>query len=193
MMEWLNSLDQEVLIFVNQGLQNSLFDFLMPWLREPKIWIPLYVIFLSLLIVKAKKRSWLWIVGIALCVGLSDYLASGLFKPNFQRPRPCHEQALSEKISLRKRDGNCGGAYGFASSHASNHFAMASFLSLAFGLGMRNRWRWMLYFWAGIIAFAQVYVGVHYPGDVLVGALLGLLAARILYQIVLFAEQKIYR
>ncbi|MBI1223322.1 MAG: phosphatase PAP2 family protein [Bacteroidetes bacterium] len=193
MIEWIKSLDEALFVAINRGFDNPFFNFLMPWLREPLIWVPLYLFIIGLLIYRLKRRSILWIFGLILAVGLADYEASGLFKPNFKRLRPCHETSLEGEVILRKRDGNCGGKYGFASSHASNHFAMASFISLALGLSMRNYWRWLLYVWAGLIGFAQVYVGVHYPGDVLVGALLGIVAARILYQITLFAEQKIYR
>lgn len=192
MIDYLETLDHYLFLWVNRGLENAFFDFLMPWLREAKIWIPLYLVFLYLVIRIKRKKAWIWIIGLALAVGAADYVASGIFKPNFKSFRPCWEGSMKHKMILRKRDGNCGGRYGFASSHAANHFAIALFLSLALGLSNKSYWRWLLLFWAGSIAFAQVYVGVHFPGDVFVGALIGLLAAQILYRITLFAEQKIY-
>jgi len=192
MITQLAALDHELFFFINRSLDNVLFNWLMPWMREPKLWIPLYVFFLYLLIKKKKKKSWLWIIGLALTIGTSDYLASGIFKPNFERPRPCWHTNLNQEVIIRKHDGSCGGKYGFASSHASNHFALALFLSLALMWTNKSLWRWLLFLWAGIIAFAQVYVGVHFPGDVLVGAILGIIAAQVFYRITFFVEQKIY-
>ncbi len=192
MIDFLEALDDSLFEWVNRGLENQFFDFLMPWLREAKIWIPIYVLFIILIIHKKRSKPWLWIIALALSVGAADYLASGVFKPTFKSVRPCHDCSMKESVILRKRDGNCGGRYGFASSHAANHFAMALYMSLVLGFSNKSFWRWLLLFWAGSIAFAQVYVGVHFPGDVLVGALLGYFAAQILYRITLFAEQKIY-
>lgn len=192
MIAHLAALDHDLFFFINRNLDNAFFNAIMPWIREPKLWLPLYVILLVLLIRLKKSRSWLWIIGLAFTVGSADYLASGIFKPNFERPRPCWHENLKQEVVLRKSDGNCGGKYGFASSHASNHFAIALFLSLVFGWKWKSKYRWFLFVWAASIAFAQVYVGVHFPGDVLVGALLGLLAAQLFYRITLFAEQKIY-
>lgn len=192
MIEQLASWDHDLFFFVNHGAENDLFNFLMPWIRESKLWIPLYVLFLFAIIRLKGKRSWLWIIGILLAVGASDYLASGVFKPHFARPRPCNHQGLNQEVILRKLDGNCGGRYGFASSHAANHFALAMFLSLTMAFSRRSVWPYLLFFWAGCISFAQVYVGVHFPGDVFVGALLGILSAIFLFRITLFAEQKIY-
>lgn len=192
MIAHLAALDHDLFFFINRNLDNAFFNLIMPWIREPKLWLPLYVFFLILVVRLKKKRSWLWIIGLALTVGSADYLASGIFKPNFERPRPCWHENLNQEVILRKSDGNCGGKYGFASSHASNHFAIALFLSLTLGWTSKSKYRWLLFFWAASIAFAQVYVGVHFPGDVIVGALLGLLAAFLFYRITLFAEQKIY-
>ncbi len=190
MITQLASWDHDLFFLINRGLANNFFDFLMPWLREAKIWIPLYIFFLYLIIRLKKKRSWLWIVGLITAVGISDYTASGIFKPYFERPRPCHHQNLQEEVVLRKHDGSCGGRYGFVSSHASNHFAIALFLCLLLGRSSRSWTSYALFAWAAVISFAQVYVGVHFPGDVFVGALIGLLAAYLIYRFALFVEKR---
>ncbi len=184
------SWDHALFFLINRGLDNAFFDLIMPWIREAKIWIPLYLFFLYLIIRLKKKKSWLWIAALALAVGASDYVASGIFKPGFERLRPCHHQNLEQEVILRKHDGNCGGNYGFVSSHASNHFAIALFICLLFGCSRRAWTSYALFIWAGLIAFAQVYVGVHFPGDVLVGALLGLLIAYLFFRFALFVEKR---
>ena len=105
--------------------------------------------------------------------GIADLTSSRLVKKSFQRLRPCNEIGLEN--SLNERIG-CGKSYSFTSSHATNHFALSMFLILLLG----TRFKWIkipLFLWAVSIAFAQVYVGVHYPSDVLAGALLGSLLA----------------
>lgn len=192
MISQLVSWDHDLFFFINSDLANPVFDFLMPWFREAKIWIPLYVLFVYLLIRLKKRQSWLWIIGLILSVGASDYIASGLFKPYFERPRPCHHTQLNQEVILRKPDGNCGGSYGFASSHASNHFAIALFLSLTFA-GWYKKWvTYALFLWAFSIGFAQIYVGVHFPGDVVMGAIIGLFTSFLLYRLTLFASKRLF-
>jgi undecaprenyl-diphosphatase len=191
MIDKLIQLDYDLFFLVNRDAGNEFFDLIMPWLREARIWIPLYLLFAYLVIKLKGKKSWLWILAIAMSVGLADFIASGVFKPGFERLRPCHNQALNQDVILRKKSG-CGGKYGFISSHAANHFALALFLSLLLTGGLRKPLSWFLFFWASSIAFAQVYVGVHYPADVAVGMLIGLLSACLFYRISLIVENKLY-
>lgn len=100
-----------------------------------------------------------------LSVGASDLTSSFLIKENIQRIRPCNDKIFQKQVFLRAP---CGSGYSFTSSHAANHFAIATFLSLAIG-NILSIYRYMLFFWAVSIGFAQVYVGVHYPLDVFVG------------------------
>lgn len=190
MITQLASWDHDLFFLINREMANGFFDLIMPWLREAKLWIPLYLIFLFLIIRLKKKKSWVWIIGLVLAVGASDYMASGIFKPAFERPRPCHHQNLEQEVILRKHDGNCGGKYGFVSSHAANHFAIALFICLLFGCSSRAWTSYALFIWAGLIAFAQVYVGVHFPGDVVVGALIGLLIAYLFFRFAFFVEKR---
>ncbi len=87
-----------------------------------------------------------------------------------QRPRPCQNEALKEEVRLLVP---CGSGYSFTSNHATNHFALAVFFAGTLGVFFK-RWRWLLFLWAALVAYAQVYVGVHYPLDVAAGALLGM-------------------
>jgi undecaprenyl-diphosphatase len=97
-------------------------------------------------------------------------------KPFFERLRPCHDPSISHLVHVV--DG-CGGQYGFASSHASNSFALATMLYFFF----RTKFKYasILFIWAGLVAYSRVYVGVHFPGDIIVGALIGYLTGLILF------------
>lgn len=134
-------------------------------------WLPLYL-FLVYLIVKLKKWDTLYILlGIALTIALADQITSGLMKPFFARLRPSHDPSLEGLLHLVNN--YKGGLYGFASGHAANTFGTATFIYLLF----KDRYFWIKYIflWAALMTYTRIYLGVHYPGDILVGALIGLL------------------
>lgn len=163
--------DKAVFLWVNNALSNDWFDAVLPWCRERFFWTPVYLFLFILLGVNLGiKKSVIIAVFLGLTVGLADFTSSELIKKNVKRVRPCNDLLLNEYVQLRIAE--CGGGYSFTSSHAANHFAVAVFLIGIFG--RCNRWVGLaLLFWAGLIAFSQVYVGVHYPLDVTCGALLG--------------------
>jgi len=135
------------------------------------LWFPVYAFFLWVILKRHGDRALLWSLPIiALMILFSDKGSVLLFKETVERLRPCHEPSLTGLVHLVYKD--CGGQFGFVSSHASNHFAIAAFI-----IGMLNRRpRWAvasLLAWAALIAYSRVYLGVHYPGDVLVGGLYG--------------------
>ncbi len=161
--------DQWLFHLINGQLHNSLFDAIMPYWRSKYVWMPLYIFLFSFLLINWQKRGIIIIVFGLLTVGIADLTSSKLVKPVVERLRPCNEPALEFEVRELVR---CGGGYSFTSSHATNHFALASFFVLVFGRRFR-RINWLLWGWAASIAYGQVYVGVHYPLDVFAGALLG--------------------
>ncbi|MEZ4740648.1 MAG: phosphatase PAP2 family protein [Flavobacteriales bacterium] len=170
LLDQLDGWDREVFLAVN-GLHAPWMDSVMLGVSDMLLWFPLYAFFLYLLQRRYGWKGLAWSVPvIAAMVLCSDKGSVLLFKENFMRLRPCHQPALQGLVHLVPE--GCGGQYGFVSSHASNHFAIAVFMIGA--LHARPKWAVpALLFWATPIAYSRVYLGVHYPGDVLVGALYG--------------------
>jgi undecaprenyl-diphosphatase len=169
MLEQLKSIDTDLFLAIN-GAHNSFFDFVMFWASDKWIWIPLYVFFAYLLFKHYGKRAWILILMAGLAIVMSDLSANYLFKHVFQRPRPCHEPSIAGMIHLV--NDQCGGLYGFISSHASNSFALAAYLSFLLGKKIRF-FTPLIIMWALLLCYSRVYLGVHYPGDVIVGAIWG--------------------
>jgi len=184
-METLLSIDDSVFRFINTGMSNSLLDLILIPFRHKLFWIPLYLFLITFVIVNYRKQAWVVFIGIALTVVLSDTMSSKVIKKNVQRTRPCHIEKLEPVQRVP-----CSHGFSFTSSHATNHFAIGTFF---FSLLSFIRSRWLFMVWAGIISFAQVYVGVHYPFDVLCGSLLGLLIGWISYSIYRQLNNKIYK
>jgi undecaprenyl-diphosphatase len=143
----------------------------MPILRDKWTWLPLYVFLLVFMLMNYGKRGGVWLLFFIFTVALADLSNSRLIKYQVKRFRPCHTEHVAEKMHVLI---SCGGKYSFTSSHAANHFAMAAFIFFTLG-GLFRKIRWPIMIWASLIAFAQVYVGVHYPFDVIGGGLLGIL------------------
>src|SRR5690606_14684947 len=151
--------DTNLLIWIHQNLHNPVLDWLMPVLREKWTWLPFYIFLLAFLLFNFGSRTWLWALMFVFAIGLSDSISSKVIKYQVKRIRPCHTTQVAARLDVLVP---CGGYYSFTSSHSANHFAMAAFLWFTLGIYMR-RWRWLFWVWAAGIAFAQVYVGVHYP------------------------------
>ena len=162
-------LDRELFYFINYTLSNPVFDWLMPLMRNPKFWIPLYLFIIIFCLWRYRKQGVILIVTLSLSVGFADFTSASLIKKQVQRVRPCRDAATSATVISRVP---CGTGYSFPSTHATDHFAIAVFLSCLF----YKKWPWVvpaLVLWAAVICFAQVYVGVHFPVDVICGAIYG--------------------
>jgi len=177
MPEQLLQFDRHLFHIINYGMTNPFFDWIMPWLRTPKFWIPLYVFIIGFCLWKYGKKGIIIIVLIACSAGFADFTSASIVKPLVHRLRPCRDPITS--LTDVERVG-CGTGFSFPSTHATDHFAMAIFMILIFSL----RWKWVWFWgilWAGSISFAQVYVGVHYPVDIFCGALYGFFVGWLFY------------
>jgi undecaprenyl-diphosphatase len=165
-MDALLNIDRQLFFFINRGLQNPLFDAIMPFLtdlnRKP-IALVIVAILWMLLLWKGGTRGRIAALLLIPAITLSDQLNSSYLKFIIERPRPCHELWDIHLLV------GCGSGYSFPSSHAVNNFAGA--LLLAYFL---PRWTWAFFTYATAVTFSRVYVGVHYPSDIVAGAIVGL-------------------
>ncbi len=186
MIVFLKQLDTELFLFLNQ-LHTSWLDPIMFLISKTKIWIPLYFLLAAYLIYKYRKKCWVIFLSIALLILLSDRISSGIIKPAVNRLRPSHVPELKEKIHIVNN--YRGGKFGFVSSHAANTFALFLFLSF---LLKNKKWTWGLFLWAFVVSYSRIYLGVHYPGDVICGAILGMLLALVIYRLMILFLKKYY-
>jgi undecaprenyl-diphosphatase len=165
-------LDQWIFIQVNTKLANPFFDSLMPFMRTGTNWAPLYLFMAVFVLLNFKGKGAWWMLFFVCTVALTDMGGTNLFKHNFGRDRPCADPEFYNHVRLLV---NCvGRGNSFISNHAANHFGMAMFFFVTFR-HILKKWAWLGFAWAACIAFAQVYVGIHFPFDVLSGALFGCL------------------
>lgn len=176
-MSWLEKLDTQLFLWLN-GLHTEGLDPLMQWITEKQSWYGFYAAFIVWLLWRYRVKGIWFLLTIVLTIVLADQTASSVLKPIFERLRPCHEPHLQGLIHLT---GDCGGQFGFASSHGANSFGFVSIVVLL--LGQSNKWLKILFIWAIIVSYSRIYVGVHYPLDVLAGAGIGVLAALLCKQI----------
>ncbi|HEA31123.1 undecaprenyl-diphosphatase [Gillisia sp. Hel1_33_143] len=186
MIENLNSLDTKLFLYLN-GKHNAFFDPIMYWASDKLFWIPFYTAIAALLIWHYKKRSIPIFLAIGILITLADQIASHLIKHTVKRLRPSHNSALEGLIHLSKA--GPGGQYGFVSSHAANAFALAAFLF--FILPKKFNWlKWILGFWALLVSYSRIYNGVHYPGDVIIAALVGIGLGYLMSKLYFFYKSK---
>lgn len=182
----LEHLDQQLFLFIN-SLNSPFFDQVMHTLSGKLIWVPLYLSILIYLGVTYKRKFLIILIFIILAATLSDQ-SSVLVKNIFQRLRPCNDPALNGLVHLV--NGECGGLFGFVSSHATNSFEVAV-LSLLF---IKKRWYSIsIIVWALVIGYSRIYLGVHYPGDVFCGSLLGAFIGWSMFQLYILTDSIILK
>ena len=189
MLDWLVELDKRCFLFLNSK-HSPAWDDIMWWISGNKIWIPLYIVLLAVIIYKELPYRFIFtILFIAVTVALCDKI-SVFIKNWVERPRPTHDSGIADLVHIVNN--YKGGAYGFVSSHAANVFGVATFLSLQF---KHYKWEIFLYVWAIAVSYSRIYLGVHYPLDIIFGALLGVLIGIQLYVLkvrtAVFVERKL--
>jgi membrane-associated phospholipid phosphatase len=175
----LEKLDKDLFVLINHGSGYPIIDSIMILIRNPLTWIPFYLFMAWWIIVRLKKKAWLFIFCTLATIALTDPTTAFILKPLFERLRPCHEPTLDGIVRIL--DG-CGGKYSFPSNHAANHFGLATFWFSAIRKMTGQKWYW-LWCWAFLICYAQIYIGKHYPGDIVAGTMLGAIAGSLTYRI----------
>jgi undecaprenyl-diphosphatase len=182
----LERLDQQLFLFLN-SINSPFWDQVMHALSGKIIWVPLYLSILIYMGIKYKRKFLIILLFIILAATLADQ-SSVLVKNLVERLRPCHEPSLQGLVHLV--NGECGGKFSFVSSHATNSFDVA-LLSLLF---IRKRWFTIsIVLWAFVVGYTRIYLGVHYPGDVVCGSLLGALIGWSIYELYVLTDNKILK
>jgi len=176
MLEAIDQLDKTIFLYLN-GFHNNFWDIVMEYITSIKFWIPFYLLIIIFLLKEYRISSIYILVAITLTITLCDQFASGLMKPLIERLRPCYNQELMSYVHVVE---GCGGQYGFISSHAANTFGLATFLFLL----LRSKYKliWLMFLWAGLVSYSRIYVGVHYPLDILFGGLSGIIWAFLVFK-----------
>ena len=165
----LKNLDKELFILIHSKASVPSFDWFFKAMRNALTWVPLYALILYWILRSNRSNAWQFILLTLITFAITDHTSAAIMKPYLQRLRPCFDPELERYV---RELVTCGGKFGMPSTHASNHFGLASFWF--FSIRWMNRRSWyLLWIWAFVIGYSQVYVGKHYPGDILVGALLG--------------------
>jgi membrane-associated phospholipid phosphatase len=155
---------------INQRWTSPVLDNVFLFVREAEFWVPFYLFLLVFMTINFGKKGWLWSLYLIMTVIISDTISSHLIKDHLvHRLRPCGNPLWADTIRFLAN--YCPVSSSFTSSHACNHFAMAVFIYRT--LRPVSRWWALVLLWALIISYAQVYVGVHYPLDVICGGILG--------------------
>ena len=184
MLEFLKNIDTQLFVFLN-GIHSPAWDKIMWWITGTNSWIPMYAIIVGYIIYKFRWKAIITLIFIAMVVTLTDQISVHGFKEVFQRLRPCHNPELKNIVHLVNN--KCGGKFGFVSSHAANTFGVAFFLSNLF----KNKYfSIFIFLWASVVSYSRIYLGVHYPFDILGGAALGSILGFLVYIAHNFTQRK---
>jgi undecaprenyl-diphosphatase len=185
LIEYIKEIDTQLFLFLNSK-HNSFFDVIMFWVSHKYFWIPLYFLFFILAYKHYGKKVWLIALSAVLLIVLSDQISVHAFKNVFLRYRPCNNLEICSQVHL---NAGKGGMYGFVSSHAANTFALAMFLSLLFKDKIKY-FAFPVFFWAIFVSYSRIYNGVHYPSDIIVGALVGMGIGIVVFKIFQYFNSK---
>lgn len=169
--DWFVKMDRWLFELINTKAANPFLDSFMPLMRNAFVWAPLYLFIVAFVILNFKRKGWWWLAFAIATAACTDIVGARIFKETFERLRPCNDPEMIGHIRMVL--GRCSGGFSFVSNHAINHFGIATFCYITFRSFFR--YAWVLFAWAAIIGLAQVYVGVHFPFDVLCGTILGIL------------------
>lgn len=184
MLEKLNALDTQLFLWFNSH-HSPFMDKVMWHVSGKEQWLPLYLIIIGVIIYKYRWKSIYVFISVGIFVTLADQISTNVFKEGIKRLRPSHVEEL--KGLVHHVNDYYGGTYGFVSSHAANSFAMAVFTALLF----KTPWyTYSILTWAVIVSYSRIYLGVHYPGDILGGALLGASIGYSVYWLYSFITKK---
>lgn len=177
MLEILQNIDSRLLLLFN-GVHSPFFDEFMMCFTQRYVWVPMYaMLFVAVLMRFGARRGVLVTAFVLLSIVLADQTCAHLIRPLVERMRPSNpDNPLSAAVHIV--DGYRGGRYGFPSCHAANSFALAMVISLVF---RQKSLGWFLFVWAAVNSYSRLYLGVHYPGDLLCGAAIGILCAALSY------------
>ncbi len=178
-MATIQTIDYLIFDFINHSCANAILDFIFPIVRNANTWIPLYVLVFIYLFYRYKQLAIVYIVYLLIAFAFADAVSVNLLKPYFARLRPCHSSTLQVRLMLDY----CGGKWSFPSTHASNHMTIACSIIFA-GIFKSKYIDYLWIIWAVIIGIAQIYVGVHYPSDIVGGFIFGFVVAVLNYKLV---------
>ena len=181
MIEYLDSIDKQLLLALN-GMHNGFMDTFMWYVSKTATWSLMCLVLLYILLKKNWRQAIFIVIGIALTITLADQISSGLIKEAVERFRPSRSPEIGNLVHVV--NGYRGGMYGFVSSHAANTMGVALFVSLLFSNRIVTC---SLFFWAVLVSYSRIYLGVHYPGDILGGTCVGLLCGYIVYVLYKYA------
>ncbi|GAB2481381.1 MAG: phosphatase PAP2 family protein [Cytophagales bacterium] len=187
MIETLKTWDEELFLWLN----SFHFDWLDPvmfQLTQTITWTPLFLFLIYKIYKVNPKNSWWVFGGIMLSILIADQFTSGFLKPLMERLRPCHDPRWEGQMH---NYGRCGGLYGFVSSHAANTFAVATFLNLKLGKQIKHL-KWM-FLYAIVVSYTRIYLGVHYPFDIVLGATIGVIVAFLVWFFIVFVKRELVK
>ena len=162
--------DQYFFYRINTVWTNAFLDHVFTWWRDATTWYPFYLFLLVFILVNFGWKAWTWILFLVLNITITDQFCSTFLKHLFPRLRPCNDPFLHGFVRLLIN--HCGSGNSFPSAHATNHFGAACFLFFTLKPYLKN-WGYLFFFWAATISYGQIYVGLHYPFDVISGAIIG--------------------